>query len=795
MDAPVLEKAIGLNDAEVSQRQAEGRVNVTKRRTSRPISVILRANFFTFFNVVIGTLCALAVIFGGWKQGLFGLVIVCNTAIGCIQEFRAKRTLDKLALVNQSQAHVIRNGKRVAIDPEEIVSDDLISVTAGDRLVVDGPVVESSSIEVDESLLTGEADPISKESSDWMQSGAFVVAGSGTYLAEKIGTESYAAKLVEEASEFSLAHSELRSGIDRFIKIIAWLIAPITILLVASQSFEHSSLSETIVRTVAGIVPMIPDGLVLLTSIAFAVGVVRLGNRQCLVQELPAIEGLARTDVLCLDKTGTLTEGGMDVHDLHTLPQSRADAEEAMRALTGLTKADNSPNPTMEAVTEHLHAHGPPPPDWAVAETMPFSSARKWSGVRYTNHGTWVLGAPELLLPTGDPALEQAHDLAQQGFRVLVLARAQSASTNAGVHQATARALVVLRQRLRASAAKTLDFFRSQNVDVKIISGDNPVAVGAVAAQLDVDGADRPIDARTLPDDPDELADVVSKHSVFGRVSPQQKRSFVAALQRRRHTVAMTGDGVNDVLALKDADLGIAMGSGSPAARSVAKVVLLNDDFATLPHVVAEGRRVLGNIERVANLFLTKTVYAIVLALLVGVGAVITWVIDSEPLPYPFMPLHITLIGSLTIGIPAFFLAMAATSDRAKSGFVLRVLRFAIPAGIVASVATFTVYLLVLERGSSLVSAQTTATITLFAVALAVLALVARPYTWWRLLLVVGLGAAFAFALLTPLGSRFFELDLPGLWYFTAAAFAAGAAIVTLFSWLVVRPRKAADGV
>ncbi|QSB06203.1 HAD-IC family P-type ATPase [Natronoglycomyces albus] len=790
METPVLEKASGLTAEEVKERQATGRVNETKRRTSRPISAILRGNFFTFFNLLIGTLCALAVIFGGWKQGLFGLVIVCNIAIGCIQEFRAKRTLDKLALVNQSKAHVIREGNRIAIAPEEIVADDLISVSPGDRLVVDGPATESHGLELDESLLTGEADPVAKGHGDWMQSGSFVVAGSGTYRAEKIGTDSYASRLVEEASEFNLAHSELRTGIDRFIKIIAWLVAPVTILLIASQSIDQASISETIVRTVAGIVPMIPDGLVLLTSIAFAVGVVRLGNRQCLVQELPAIEGLARTDVLCLDKTGTLTEGGMDVHDIRLLDEAPGDAEEAMAALVGLAQADTSPNPTMSAVSAHLAEHGPASPRWQCAEAMPFSSARKWSGIRFDSHGTWVLGAPELLLEPDDPALEEADQLAQQGYRVLVLASAASASTSGGVTSATSRALVILKQRLRTSARTTLEYFRSQHVDVKIISGDNPVAVGAVAAQLNVDGADQPVDARDLPTDEEELGKILDERSVFGRVSPQQKRHFVAALQRRGHTVAMTGDGVNDVLALKDADLGIAMGSGSPAARSVAKVVLLNDEFSTLPHIVAEGRRVLGNIERVSNLFLTKTVYAICLALMVGVGAVITALLDSEQLPYPFMPLHITLIGSLTIGIPAFFLAMAATSDRARPGFVLRVLKFAIPAGIVAAGSTFAVYLLVLERGSSLPSAQTTASITLFSVALAVLVLVARPYTWWRLLLILSCGAAFALALLTPLGSRFFELELPGMWYVAAAAVAAAAAIMTLFSWLVVRPRK-----
>lgn len=741
-----------LTSAEVAERHARGEVNRTPRRTSRPVSAILRGNFFTLFNTVIGVLFVFAVVFGGFKQGLFGLVIVANAAIGTIQELRAKRTLDKLALVGQAESSVRRDGIDVLLPPEDIVKDDLVLLAPGDKVVVDGPVTHSAGLEIDESLLTGEADPVHKEPGEWVQSGSFVVAGSGSYVAEKIGADSYAAKLVEEASRFSLAHSELRNGINRFIKIITWLIVPVAFLLICSQLIGQAGLSAAIVSTVAGIVPMIPEGLVLLTSIAFAVGVIRLGRRKCLVQELPAIEGLARTDVLCLDKTGTLTEGSMDLTDVIPL---RPDLP-VQQALAALTCVDDSPNPTMQAVATGCD---PAPADWRAVSTMPFSSARKWSGAVFERQGAWLLGAPEMLLPQGDPALTTANDLAADGLRVLALVTADSADVHDGPSGARAAALVTLRQRLRPSAAKTLEYFAEQGVAVKIISGDNPTAAGAVAQSLQVLGAEHPVDARQLPQHGPKLAQALEENSVFGRVSPQQKRQFVHSLQSQGHTVAMTGDGVNDVLALKDADLGVAMGSGSPAARSVAKVVLLDDEFATLPHVVAEGRRVLGNIERVSNLFLTKTVYSIALALTIGVAALIGWIFQTDTFSYPFVPVNITLIGSLTIGIPAFFLALAPTYDRARSGFVLRVLRFAIPAGLVAASATLAAYFLAKDNPeSSLSDSQATAAITLFAVALAALALVARPYTWWRLGLVAVMGGAFAIVLAFRPFREFFEL-------------------------------------
>ncbi|NUP73137.1 MAG: HAD-IC family P-type ATPase, partial [Sinomonas sp.] len=463
------------------------------------------------------------------------------------------------------------------------------------------------------------------------------------------------------------------------------------------------------------------------------------------------------------------------------------------QALSSLAAADPRPNASMRAIA----AAYPHSPGWRVEETLPFSSARKFGGARFAEHGAWLLGAPDVLLPARSPAQQEAEELGAQGFRVLLLARADTLPASAAVAirapggapmpSVEPVALVVLEQKVRRDARATLDYFDAQRVDVKVISGDNAVSVGAVARQLDLPGADSPLDARTLPADDDvRLADVVDERAVFGRVSPAQKRSMVRALQSRGHTVAMTGDGVNDVLALKDADIGVAMGEGSPATRAVAQIVLLDNKFATLPHVVGEGRRVIGNIERVANLFLTKTVYSVLLAIMVGIPGLIGF----DALPFPFLPRHVTITGWFTIGLPAFILSLAPNHDRARPGFVGRVLRMAIPAGIVIAVASFTCYLLVrpfvLDGGTTQVQASTSALITLIAIALWVLAIVARPYEWWKVLLVgVMMAASFAmFAL--PLTRQLFELD-PGNadHTFTALACAAvGIAVIELGWWI-----------
>jgi cation-transporting P-type ATPase E len=766
----------GLGDAEVAERVARGEVNDVPVRSSRSAAEIVRANVLTRFNAIIGGLLVIILFVAPIQDALFGVVIIANTCIGIVQELRAKKTLDNLAVIGEARPVVRRAGRARQVATSAIVLDDVIELGPGDKAVVDGTVVESDGLEMDESLLTGEADPVHKRPGDPVMSGSFVVAGTGAFAATRVGREAYAARLAEEASRFTLVHSELRSGINTILRYVTYLMAPTALALIASQLYvEHQDWRDAVRRMVGGIVPMVPEGLVLLTSMAFAIGVIRLGRQQCLVQELPAIEGLARVDTVCLDKTGTLTEGGMNVRELRVLDGV---AETEVRAVLGaLGAADPRPNASLQAVVDAYPAQD----GWRAEETLPFSSARKYSGAVLAGpasgtasgaasgaasaaasgpapgRAAWLLGAPDVLLPDGHGALADVETLNEQGLRVLLLTRADPERDLGDPGDGTQpHALVVLEQRLRPDAPDTLRYFAEQNIGAKVISGDNAVSVGAVAATLDLPGADAPVDARRLPAEPDALAEALERGTVFGRVTPRQKREMVAALQSRGHAVAMTGDGVNDVLALKDADIGVAMGSGSEATRAVAQIVLLNNSFATLPAVVAEGRRVIGNIERVANLFLTKTVYSVLLALLV---AVCQW-------PYPFLPRHLTMLSTLTIGVPAFFLALAPNRERARPGFVRRVLRYSVPAGVIAGVATFVAYALARYHytgGGALDAETSVATLTLFIVSMWVLAIIARPYTWWRVVLVLAMGAAFAVVLAVPGLQRFFELRLVGV--------------------------------
>jgi cation-transporting ATPase E len=500
---------------------------------------------------------------------------------------------------------------------------------------------------------------------------------------------------------------------------------------------------------------MVPEGLVLLTSIAFAVGATRLARKKVLTQELAAIEGLARVDVVCLDKTGTLTEGELVLATLEHLADGRSSVDPAA-TLAAIAAADEHPNPSLLAIKREFDRS----PGWVAEEIVPFSSARKWSAAAFDGHGAFVLGAPDILLsnaPDRDAvreAEERMQHYIERGRRVLMLAGAPQGLQGETLPEIDPLALVVLEERIREAAPDTIRYFEDQGVTVKVISGDNPVTVAAVSERVGVDGADRWFDARQLPEDQDALADVLEDHAVFGRVTPQQKRAMVHALQSKGHVVAMTGDGVNDTLALKDADIGVAMGSGSAAARAVARFVLLANDFAVFPSVVAEGRRVIANVERVANLFLTKTFYAMLLALAVGVAGV----------PFPFIPRHFTIISSLTIGIPGFFLALAPNARRARPGFLARVLRFAVPAGIVAATATLVAYSLTLgsdRAPESVAESRTVAVLVLFAVAMWVLGILARPFNTWRVGLVGSMAAAFFLVLAIPGLREYFELPLP----------------------------------
>ncbi|MFG2791552.1 HAD-IC family P-type ATPase [Streptomyces sp. NPDC048419] len=775
---PVPVSTHGLTAAEVAERVARGQVNDVPVRSSRSMGEIVRANVFTRFNAIIGVLWLIMFFVAPIQDSLFGFVILANTGIGIVQEWRAKKTLDSLAVIGESRPTVRRDGTAAAVSTSEIVLDDLLEIGPGDKAVVDGVCVEADGLEIDESLLTGEADPVVKRPGDPIMSGSFVVAGGGAFKATKVGRAAYAAQLAEEASRFTLVHSELRSGISTILKYVTWMMIPTAIGLVISQFVvKQHGFKDSVARTVGGIVPMVPEGLVLLTSVAFAIGVIRLGRKQCLVQELPAIEGLARVDTVCLDKTGTLTEGGMDVTELR--PLQGAEESYVRKVLGALGESDPRPNASLQAIIDAY----PDVEDWRCTESLPFSSARKYSGATFSEgngeSGTWLLGAPDVLLAGDDPVLAETGRLNEQGLRVLLLARSgRDLDDPEPARGARPTALVVLEQRLRPDAADTLRYFAEQDVHAKVISGDNAVSVGAVAGKLGLTG--QTVDARRLPAEPAEMARALEEGTVFGRVTPQQKREMVAALQSRGHTVAMTGDGVNDVLALKDADIGVSMGSGSEATRAVAQIVLLDNSFATLPSVVAEGRRVIGNITRVATLFLVKTVYSVLLALLV-----VCWQVE-----YPFLPRHLTLLSTLTIGIPAFFLALAPNKERARPHFVRRVMRYAIPGGVVAGVATFVTYLMARHHytGPGQLDAETSAaTLTLFLVSMWVLAIIARPYTWWRIALVAAMGVAFLFVLVVPWLQHFFALKLVGVtmpWLAVAVAAVAAAALELLWRWV-----------
>ena len=780
---------VGLTDAEVAARVADGRVNRAPAGTSRPLWMIVRANVLTRFNAILGALLVVILTVGPLQDALFGIVLVTNTAIGIYQEWRAKRTLDRLTLLTTPAVTVARAGGQREVAVTEVVTDDVVELTQGTQIVADGIVLSADALEVDESLLSGESVPLAKAPDDRVLSGSFVTAGQGWYRADKVGPDSYANQIAAEARQFSLVRSELRRGTDRILGMVTWLIVPTAVLLIVSQMRSNASLPDAIRGTVAGVGAMIPEGLVLLTSVAFTAGVLRLSRRHVLVQELAAIEGLARVDIVCTDKTGTITELDLEVAEVVTL--DGVDRGEVEAALGALASADPQPNASGRAMAAAFAS-----PGWAPTWRAAFSSARRYSGAGFGEHGDWLIGAPNVLLeaaasagPTGDRggadvgdsadedggrAAALVDDQSRRGRRVLLVARTDGQPAADAPPAGHPVALVAIEERVRANARATLDYFAAQDVIVKVMSGDDPRTVGAVAARVGIAHADAPVDARDLPDDAGDLADLVEATGVFGRVGPQQKQAMVRALQGRGHTVSMTGDGVNDVLALKEADLGVAMGSGAAVSRSVAPVVLLDSDFAGLPPVLAEGRRVIANVERVANLFVTKTVYATLLALAVGVLHV----------PFPFLPRHLTIISSLTIGIPAFFLALAPNDRRAVPGFVERVLRFAVPAGALAAVATMSAYGLARSQDVAQIEARTTATITLFIVALWVLAILARPFTWWRFELVGSMAGLFLLALLVPWSRHFFALDMaPAEVTLGAVGIAAAAAALLELGW------------
>jgi len=756
----------GLTAGEVAERLADGRSNQVDGPASRSFTQILRANALTPVNAIMLVLFVLVIISGNLKDGLFVGVVLSNTFVGVTQEVRARRELDKLQVLTEPKAIVIRDGEQQTISSEEVVLDDLVVLTPGNQVPVDGTVLKATGLQVDESMLTGESDAVAKSVDDDVMSGSFVVTGSGRITATAVGNDSYASELATEAKTFSAAESLLRQAVDRIIRWLTFIIPVASIFLLLSLLDSEDRWQDALQGTVAAAVAMVPDGLVLLTSLAFVAGMLALSKRNALAKQLSTVEVLARVDVLCLDKTGTITTGEITYSKAHPLGEAtEATVDDALKALAA---ADEAPNATMAAISSAVGTDS----DWTVSDNEPFSSARKWSAVEFADRGWYFMGAPDILLDGDEASRELIHDLSSDGKRLVAVATSTAAPAGDDAPaDLVPLAIVELEDEIRPDANEILAYFADQNVNVKVISGDSPDTVSAIAQRAGLEAGGLAVDARALVDDGSGLDDALAENDVFGRVAPRQKQDMVRSLQARGHVVAMTGDGVNDVLALKDADLGIAMGSGSAATRSVADLVLTDDAFSTLPVVVNEGRKVINNVERVANLFVSKAVYAVLLTLAIGL-------LGS---PFPFLPRQLTLIGTFSIGIPGFFLALSPEVERVRSGFLQRVLRFSIPAGIIAGSATLVAYELARRNTDlSLDETRTLATVTLLGIGLAILVAASKPLKAWKLALAAAMAASYGLILALPVGRDYFELDL-----FTGSAWTYGATAVVVASTLI----------
>ncbi len=826
----------GLTQSEVFDAVNRGFVNVTNNRTSRSVLSIVRANVFTLFNAIIFAAMVVVLATGSWKDAVFGFVILINTGIGVVTELRAKRTLDRLSILVASKSIVRREGKNVYVDHSGIVLGDLLWVRSGDQVPADANVVKSWGLEMDESMLTGESVTVRKAADDFVYSGSTAVSGIALMRVTAVGDNSYASKLAAQAKVYTKTISDLSRGINTILKWMTIVVVPLCVLLVWSQinkvggfavALQTGQWKSAVVSAVAGVVGMIPEGLVLLTSLNFAVAAMRLARKKTLVQELESVETLARVDCLNLDKTGTITDGGIAFVGVDLIGD---DSNRFVnQALFDLSNEEN-PNATGSAIMEGLKNQGVSSAS-SVSARLPFSSARKWSAIRYAlkdgRFETWYMGAPEVLATAicarkssvvssdlhgsiapevseggisdsavaGDSPFDNCHltdsfkqilnrvnEYAQQGNRVLLLAVSYSDSgdsnnvtfSSSPVVSTSARPVALVRcsEKIRADARQTLAWFRQQGVRCRVISGDNPTTVASVAEKVGLTGNSKPVsmDARQLPKDINQLAEVLENVDVLGRVLPDQKKAIVQALHSKGHVVAMTGDGVNDTLALKEADLGVAMGNAAPAAKAVAQVVLVDSRFSHLPDVVARGRQVMANMERVAGLFLVKTVYSA----LISAGVVLLG------LNFPYLPRHITYIGSLTIGIPAFLLALAPNTRRYVPGFLHRVVRFALPNGIAVAVSVLVVSILsplMLARGldSSNANAsrlivesvhavgvtRTICAVTVFVLGVAVLATVSKPLISWRGIMVLCFAAAGVVGAFIPFVAHFFDLHVP----------------------------------
>ena len=664
---PCTDLKTGLSAEAVRKRMEMGLSNADEGIKTKTEKQIILENTFTFFNILNFVLAFFVLLVGSFKNLLFLGVIFSNAAIGSFQGIRAKRTIDKLSLISAPKVTVLRDGALHHIAVHEIVLDDVMQLSNGQQICADA-VVRQGEVEVNESLITGESDPVLKHTGDKLLSGSFIVSGSCLAQAEHVGRDSYANRIANDAKYIKHSHSEILHALNFIVKTIGFALIPIGLLLFGKQFFIlHDTFKDAVVSSVAAMIGMIPEGLILLTSVVFAVSVIRLSKYKTLVQDLYCTESLARVDVLCLDKTGTITEGTMQVDEI--IPLEGCTEAEMTEALTALVGALSDDNPTYNAVKAQFSGETL----WRAGAVVPFSSARKWSGAVFEGRGTYVMGAGEFILHERFDALRaQTEAYAARGERILLLARADGAFAEDKSLPADVRpvGLIAISDKIRAEAPQTLRYFAEQGVTLKVISGDNAVTVSNIAQKAGLADAENYCDATTLQTEAD-ISAAIERHTVFGRVTPQQKLQFVKALKANGHTVAMTGDGVNDVLALKEADCSIAMASGSDAARTVSNLVL-DSNFASMPQVVKEGRRSINNLQRSASLFLQKTIYSIILGVL----------FIFLPASYPFEPIHLTFVSALTIGAPSFILALEPNSDRIRGNFLTNVLKKSFPSAL-----------------------------------------------------------------------------------------------------------------
>ena len=772
----------GLTDAEVAERVAAGKINGDVNIKTKSVARILRTNIVTFFNVLFLIIAFIMSFFveegleGLFNYGFF-IVAVVNCLIGIIQELAAKKTIDNLSLLHAPKARALRNGEEREIALKDIVLDDVLALSAGNEIAADSVVLEGA-VEVNEALITGEPDAIIKKCGDELLSGSFVVSGTAKVRVKHVGKDNYAARITADAKKQKPQNSEIYKGLNKIIKFMSIILVPLGVALFCVKYFLQGGSEEvdaTVLTVLGTLIGMIPSGLVALTSAVFCVSVVRLAKRKALAQDLYCSEILARVDVLCLDKTGTITEGSMNVNKI-VLKQ--ADETAVRKALKELTEATGDSNPTADAIKEYVKDVS----EYAEAEgAVPFSSARKWSGADFDGYSL-IMGAAEFVLGEPDGELKnEINSYAAEGYRVMVLCRSeQKLAGGTAPENTTLLALIVIEDVLRSGAGETLDYFDKQGVTIKIISGDNPVTVSAVAARAGVKNAEKYVDVSVL--DEEALRAAVDEYTVFGRVSPDQKLIIVKALKAAGHVVGMTGDGINDVPALREADCSIAVAAGSDASKNVSKIVLLDNNFGSLPKVVQEGRRCINNLQRSASLFLIKTIYNTLFALLFMI----------IPAQLPFIPKNLTLIGYITIGPPAFVLALEPNNEIVKGRFLPKVIRDACPTAFAIVAAVCVISSVGPLMGLTAEQTGTCAIIATGALGLAFICRISWPLNWIRITMITVLAAFFTMCFFVPFTRALFGLSETyniGMLTLTAPSVAGGLILMVAFTLAFRRMR------